>query len=145
WVLHIGLPIYVYQLTGSALATGAMFAAGMLPSLLLGSVAGVFVDRWDRQRTMVIANGLLALSLLPLLAVHSASEVWIVYLVALVESTVAQFFRPAEAALLPNLVGEQDLVPANSLNALNGNLARLVGPPVGGAVAALFGLAGVTI
>nr|MBA3944488.1 MFS transporter [Herpetosiphonaceae bacterium] len=70
WVLYIALPIYIYQLTGSALATSAMFVAEMVPALLLGSVAGVFVDRWDRKRTMVVANLLLTLGLLPLLLVH---------------------------------------------------------------------------
>src|SRR5919198_1112108 len=61
WMLIVALPIYVYQLTGSTLATSTMFIAGRLPTLLFGSVAGVFVDRWDRKRTMVVANLLLAL------------------------------------------------------------------------------------
>ena len=56
WVLLIGLPIYVYQLSGSTLATSAMFVAELLPQIAFGSIAGVFVDRWDRKRTMVIAN-----------------------------------------------------------------------------------------
>ncbi len=64
WMLFIALPIYVYKLTGSALATSTMFIAEMIPSLLLGSVAGVFVDRWNRKRIMVITNLLLALGLL---------------------------------------------------------------------------------
>src|SRR5438093_12675200 len=80
WVLIVGLPIYVSQLTGSALATSLMLAASIIPRLLLGSVAGVFVDRWDRKRTMVVVDGLLALGLLPLLAVHSSDQIWIVYI-----------------------------------------------------------------
>ena len=54
WMLNIALPIYVYTLTGSALATGGMLIARLIPNLLLGSVAGVFVDRWDRRHTMII-------------------------------------------------------------------------------------------
>ena len=145
WMLFIALPIYVYKLTGSALATSGMFMAGMLPRLLLGSLAGVFVDRWDRKRTMVITNLLLALGLLPLLAVRSAEWLWVVYVVAFVQSSIAQFFDPAEGALLPRLVGEEHLVAANSLNALNNNLARLIGPPLGGFAAGLFGLTGVAL
>jgi MFS family permease len=145
WVLFIALPIYVYTLTGSALATSVMFIAQRIPSLLLGSVAGVFVDRWDRKRTMVIANLLLALGLLPLLAVQSVEQLWIVYVVAFVESALGQFFRPAENALLPQLVGEEQLIAANSLNTLNNNLARLVGPAVGGVIAGLVGLSGVIL
>ena len=49
-----------------------MFLTGMTPKLLLGSIAGVFVDRWDRKRILIIANLLFALGLLPLSAVYSA-------------------------------------------------------------------------
>jgi predicted MFS family arabinose efflux permease len=55
------------------------------------------------------------------------------------------FFGPAENALLPLLVGEQELLPANSLNALNNNIARLIGPPIGGAILAVSGLSGVVL
>src|SRR5262245_33699639 len=94
WMLGIALPIHVYMLTGSALATGGMLIARMIPNLLLGSIACVFVDRWDRKRTMVIANGLAALTLLPLLLVHSADWLWLIYLVGFVQATISQFFQP---------------------------------------------------
>jgi len=145
WMLFIALPIYVYKLTGSALATSTMFIAEMIPSLLLGSLAGVFVDRWNRKRIMVITNLLLALGLLPLLLVHSTAWLWVVYVVAFVESVLTQFFTPAESALLPLLVSEEHLGPANSLNSLNKNIARLAGPPLGGIVAGLLGLPGITL
>ncbi|MEP7284253.1 MAG: MFS transporter [Chloroflexota bacterium] len=112
WVLRIGLPLYVFKLTGSTLATSAMFVAGVLPGLLFGSIAGVFVDRWDRKRTMIITNLLQAGVLLPLLTVHSIDQVWIVYVVLFTTSTISQFFTPAESALLPLLVDEKDLASA---------------------------------
>lgn len=145
WVLFIALPIYIYQLTGSTLATSGMFIAGLLPSLVLGSVAGVFVDRWDRKRTMVIANLVLAVIVLPLFALRSADWVWIAYVVSFIQSLASQFFRPAENAFLPRLVAENDLLAANSLNALNNNLARLMGPALGGAVMAGFGIHAVVL
>jgi MFS family permease len=52
--MRTALPFYVYQQTGATLATAALFTAAYLPMVLLGSVAGVFVDRWDRQRIMVL-------------------------------------------------------------------------------------------
>jgi len=143
WVLFIGLPIYVYQLTGSTLATSAMFVAELVPQIALGSVAGVFVDRCDRKRTMVVANLVLTVALLPLAFVRSADLVWIVYVVAFTESLLARFLRPAEAAMLPRLVEKRDLVAANSLGAFAANTARLVGPTVGGIVAGLYGLGAV--
>ncbi len=145
WMLYIALPIYVYQLTGSTLATSLMFIAETLPRIVLGSVAGVFVDRWERKRTMVITNGLLALGLVPLLLVQSRDLVWIVYLVGFVQATIEQFFSPAKNAMLPNLVPEDQLVSANAANALNNNLARLVGPALGGVIAGLLGLPGVIL
>jgi MFS family permease len=145
WMLRIALPIFVYQLTGSTLATSTILIVAILPDLLFGSIAGVFVDRWDRKRTMVISNLLLAIGLLPLLAVRSAEQLWMVYMVAFIESAIAQFFGPAENALLPRLVGEEHLVAANSLNSLNNNLARLFGPALGGLAAGLLGLGGVAV
>src|SRR5262249_29535210 len=116
-----------------------------LPNVLLGSLAGVFVDRWDRRRTMIVANLLLALALAPLLLVRSADRVWIVYAVSFAANGLDQFVAPAQNALLPSLVGEEHLVPANSLTSLSANLARLGGPALGGVVAATFGLTGVVL
>jgi MFS family permease len=145
WVLAVGLPIYVFLLTHSVLATGLAFLASRVPAIVLGSVAGVFVDRWDRKRTMVLANILLAAALLPLLLVRSANLVWIVYAVSAVESVLEQFVSPAQNALIPALVTEEQLVAANSLNSLSSNLARLGGPALGGVVAAVWGLWGIVL
>jgi MFS family permease len=145
WVLFIALPIYTYNLTKSSLATGIMFMAGTLPRVLLGSVAGVFVDRWDRKWTMVIADLARAVLLLLLLMVRSSESIWIIYLVAFLQATISQFFGPAENALLPQLVDESHLVAANSLNSLNNNLARLGGPALGGLLLASFGFRNVVI
>jgi MFS family permease len=145
WMLLVALPIYVYQATGSALATGAMFAAGLVPNVLFGSVAGVFVDRWDRKRTLVFGNTLLALSVLPLLVVPQTGWLWVVYAVAFVQSCFGVFNEPAENSLLPALVGDERLVSANSLNATNNNLARLAGPALAGLVVGWFGLVGVVV
>ncbi|TMF78888.1 MAG: MFS transporter [Chloroflexi bacterium] len=127
WVLFIGLPIYVFQLTGSTLATSAMFVAELVPQIAFGSVAGVFVDRWDRKRTMVAANLILTFAILPLAFVRSADDVWIVYFVAFTESLVARFLRPAEGAMLPRLVDQRDLVAANALGSFASNTSRLGG------------------
>ena len=139
WVLFVALPVYVYTITGSVLATGIMFATSMVPSVLLGSVAGVYVDRWDRRQTMIIANLLRAPLLLPLLFVSSPDLVWIVYIVSFVSRTIGQFSGPAEDALLPKLVGEEHLLKANALNSLNNNLARLMGPALGGVALGAWG------
>jgi predicted MFS family arabinose efflux permease len=144
WTLRIGIPVYIYRMTGSTLATGALMVVGTVHGLLFGSIAGVFADHWDRRRTMIVANVLMALSLLPLL-VQSLDQLWIVYVVLFAEATLAQFFIPAERALLPLLVGVDDLAAANTMNALNGNLARLLGPSLGGLVVAAGSLSAIAV
>jgi MFS family permease len=144
-VLSVALPFYVYKETGSTLATAAMVIATIVPSMLFSSVAGVFVDRWNRKRVMVISNFLLAIVLLPLLIVSMTGWLWLVYLVAFLETTLSTFFRSAENALLPQVVTKDQLVPANSLNALNDTLARLIGPALGGILLAAGSLEVVVI
>ena len=144
-VLNVALPFFVYQVSGSTLATAVMVAAELLPRLLFGSIAGVFVDRWDRKRVMVITSLCQGLIILPLFLVHSAETLWIVYVISFLQVTFAIFFGPAENALLPLLVSEEKLIQANSLNAMNNNFARLIGPPLGGGILALWGLPGVVL
>lgn len=139
-MLLIALPFFVYQRTGSTVATAAMIVAELVPSVLLGSIAGVLVDRWDRRRILVITNMLQALAVLLLLLVQGDEWLWVVYVVAAAQSSLAAFAAPAEGALLPSLVEERDLVPANSLNALNNRAGRLIGAPLGGAILAAYGL-----
>jgi MFS family permease len=146
WILIVGLPFEIYRRTGSTLATGAMVLAYLVPSIALGSVAGVFVDRWDRKRLMVAINLVLAAALLPLLAID-ALGLWVAYAVLLLTSALEQLFGPAEGALLPNLLEhpDDDLVTANALNGMNNHLARLIGPAIGGIVVATGGLLAVTV
>ncbi len=144
-VLLVALPYFVYEQTRSTFASALMVAAELLPRLLFGSVAGVYVDRWDRKKIMVFTSIAQGLIILPLLLVHSAESMWIVYLVSFFQTMFAMFFGPAENALLPLLVEEEELLPANSLNALNNNIARLIGPPIGGVILAFSGLFGVVI
>lgn len=145
WALFAALPFFVFQLTGSVLATGIMFIVEVIPPILLGSVAGVFVDRWDRKWTMIGANVVRGLLLLLLLAFRSAEQVWVVYVVAFFVSTANLFFGPANNALLPQLVGKDELVTANSLDALGENVARILGPAIGGALLATVGLGAVAL
>ena len=145
YFLFIALPFFVYERTGSVLATGAMFAAETVPRLLFGSVAGVFVDRWDRKRTMVISDLSRALILLPLLAVAAGGPLALVYAVAFVEASVSMLFLPAKSATIPNLVAERDLTAANSLDSLSEEVPSLVGPLLGGALLGIVGLSGLVL
>jgi MFS family permease len=122
WMLRIALPIYVYDQTGSALGIGTMFIVQTLPRVLFGSLAGVFVDRWNRKRTMVISDLAQTVLVLLLLIGSSPERLWVIYLVA-----------------------EPQLVAANSLNALSQALIFLIGPSLGGVVMELLGMSSVVL
>jgi MFS family permease len=143
WTLLIGLPVFVFQLTGSALTTSTIFVAELIPALVVGQVGGVLVDRWDRRRILVVASVLQAVLLLPLLAVGSPDQLWIVYLVAAAQSGLARLCAPATAALIPAVVPPDELATANGLGALSQSLARLLGAPLGGLAIGMLGLGGV--
>ncbi|MEU4498893.1 MFS transporter [Streptomyces sp. NPDC023998] len=145
WILRTGLAYQVYQVTGSALASGGMLIASFLPQIVLGSVAGTLVDRWNRRRTMITTNLLLAAGLVPLLFVDRPERIWIVYAVMVWEGCVQVFFEPAEKALIPSLVDTQHLVTANALNAQTADLARLIGGAAGGVTAAWGGIGAVAL
>ncbi len=145
WVLFIALPFYTYSLTGSVLATGAMFMISTLPRLFLGSLAGTFVDRWDRKRTMIVADLLRVVTTLLLLFVHSREGLWLIYISAFLESIFSQFFYPAKSAIIPLLVDEKELLKANSLNGLSDALTRLLGSGLGGVLMGWFGFTSVVL
>ncbi len=98
------------------------------------------MDRWDRRWTMIASDLLRAGVLLFLLLARSRDLVWIIYVVAFTEQLISLFFIPAKGAIIPNLVEEQHLMAANSLNSTSDAITRLVGPPLGGALLALLGL-----
>lgn len=139
-VLIVALPFWIYQLTGSAMATGFMFAALTLPQLFVSPIAGVFVDRMDRKRLMVIADLVRAALVACYLVVNTADQVWLIYIIAFAESAVSQFFRPAVTAIVPTLVdGEAELAQANATLGASWAIGQLGGPALGGILVAAFG------
>jgi Na+/melibiose symporter-like transporter len=145
WILTIGLMYRVYVVTGSTVASALTMASSFAPQVLLGAVAGVFADRWDRKRTMIAANLLLAGGLVPLLLVRTPGQIWIVFVVMFWEGCVQQFFSPAQQAMVPRLVPEDELLAANAVSGQVSNLSRLTGSALGGIVAAVGGIVAVTL
>ncbi|MGZ4183007.1 MAG: MFS transporter [Solirubrobacteraceae bacterium] len=145
WVLRVGLAYYVYALTGSTVASAVMLLASFVPQIVLSSLAGVFVDRWDPKRTMVVTNLALAGGLLPLLFVRHPRDVWVIYVVMAWEGAVQQFLAPAEQKMLPLVADPPHLPTVNALYGQNRDASRLLGAALGGALVAAGGLAPVVI
>jgi Na+/melibiose symporter-like transporter len=143
WAISTGLAYHVYVLTGSTLSSATLLLAARLPDVLLGSLAGVLADRWDRRKLLAITDVLLALGLLPLLAVREPGQVWIIYAVALWTGVLSTVLFPAQKALVPQIVAASQLVRANALHGQTGQAARLLGAPAGGVAVGAGGPAAV--
>lgn len=127
---------------GSEIEVGLTFAATAVPNVLLGSLAGALVDRWDRKRTMV-ASDILRAALVLLVPLVIEASILFVYLIAFLVATVSLLFRPAKTAVLPLVVREDELVTANSASTVSETGADLIGYPLAGViVAALSGVIG---
>jgi predicted MFS family arabinose efflux permease len=131
--MFVALPVAVFDSTGSSWATAVTALAGAAPAVLVGQVAGVAADRVDRRRLLAAANVVMAVLTCAFL-VLPAGVWWPFAVVNLLVMSAAQFAGPAEHALVGDLVPPSRLGEGASLNALNNNIARLVGPALGGLV-----------
>jgi MFS family permease len=145
YVLIAALPYYVYATSGSTLASGITFVSEMLPMLLCSSVGGIYADRWKRKRVLVFSDWLRGIILLPMLAVHSTSTLWIVYATAFLGAAVANFVGPFGNAAIPHVVKEHELPAANAAFSVGGYLAVLLGTTLGGILLQQIGLRGVVL
>ena len=116
-LLNFSLIILVFDLTAGSrfanLSVALLVIAFGLPALLFASVAGAYVDRWDRRKVLIISN--LLRGALVLIYTRIDTHLWWILLLSFVISIVLQFFVPAETATIPKLVPKRLLLPANSL------------------------------
>ncbi|MCU1529250.1 MAG: major facilitator superfamily protein [Frondihabitans sp.] len=146
WLLDTGIAFQVYLLTHSTLASAGVLLATQIPQVVLGSIAGVVVDRRDRRRMMIGTNLLAAAVMWPLVLVHGSGSVWIIFIVVAATNCLSPFFTSAQASLLPGLVrNSENLVTVNGLNAQVRNVARLVGAALGGIIITTGGLTALAI
>jgi MFS family permease len=142
WITRIATSWLVYRLTGSALLLGVVGFCGQIPMLFLAPVAGVFVDRWDRRRVLLVTQVLsllqsLALAVLTLLGIITVFEILVLQLV---QGMINAFDTPARQAFVVSMIEDRaDLPNAIALNSSMVNGSRIVGPSVGGVVIAAVG------
>ncbi|MCS7050258.1 MAG: MFS transporter [Thermomicrobium sp.] len=128
---RVALAALVYQLTGSMTVAGFAFVASGLPDLLLGPLAGVVVDRFDR-RWVMIASDLVRVPLVLLLPLGGWAWVWSIYPLLFLINAAAILHRPAKMAAIPSVVPRTQLTTANSLSSLAESLGDIGGYPVAG-------------
>jgi MFS family permease len=130
------VPLLVFRLTHSAVNLGIATAATFLPYLLFGLLIGAWMDRVDRKRAMIALDWLNAIVILsiPLVATFGHLNVWWIYVVTFVQSTVFIAFSAGEFAAIPSLVKTEDLVTANGRIQATYSAAQVAGPLLAGAL-----------
>jgi MFS family permease len=140
WFNTIASVIIVNRYSASGLAIGGLFIARALPPFLLGPVAGVVADRFDRRKVMVLSDVLRAVIVLGFLLVDRPERLWLLYVLTVLQFSVSAFFEPARAALVPSLVEDDELLTANTLSSITWSAMLTLGGAIGGLTASLFGV-----
>ncbi|MEX2292205.1 MAG: MFS transporter [Acidimicrobiales bacterium] len=141
WMQNVVLGALAYDLTKSPSFVGVLLFAQLGPLMLFSLVGGLLADAFDRRRLLVtvsVLQGILSLGLAWVARVDSPSRIALVGIVFLIGMGQA-VFGPTYSALLPALVGRDDLAGAISLNSAQMNGSRVVGPVIGAALFARFG------
>ncbi len=130
----------IASLTGSGAAISYLFLARFLPLFFASPVAGVVADRYSRRMIMIVSDVLRALTVLGFLLIRSDELIWLFYLLTIIQFTLSAFFTPAQTALLPKVVDEDDLVAANALDGFTWSSMLAVGAMLGGLATAYLGI-----
>jgi len=135
----VAILFVISTLTDSPLALGIMAVVITLPQLFLGLIGGVFVDRVDRKLVMIVSDILRGLTVLALLLVQRADQLYILYIVSFVMVTAGLFSNPARNAVIPNIVSGEILLTANALMQASQIIAVILGASIAGLVIGWLG------
>ena len=141
---QMALVALVFKMTpGSTLGLAKLISITILPVFLIGPIAGIYVDRWDRRRTMYISDFARAILifLIPTCFMQGKNLVP-VYIIVFLAFCLSRFFIPAKMSIIPDLVNKDDLLMANSLVNITGMVAAAVGLGIGGVVVEIIGVKG---
>ena len=138
---EIAMILLVYNLTGSAAMVGIVVISSMLPNILFLPFGGVFADRLDRKKIMILCDlgRALTVLLIPLLYWTVGIEVWVICVIAFVTSMFESFFVPCEFACVPDLVGLPNVQSASALFSMAGRMIGFIGLGIGGAIVGFIG------
>jgi MFS family permease len=142
WMTRLATSWLVYRLTGSAVLLGTVSFCSQVPMFFLAPIAGVWIDRWDRRRTLVLTQILSMLQSLALaaLTLTGVIRIWHIVALALVQGLVNAIDMPARQAFVIQMVERREDVPnAIALNSSMVNATRLIGPAIAGLVIGAIG------
>ena len=140
WFNTIVLIGLVTQYSGnSALAISLFLTLRVLPPLLLGPIAGVLLDRFNRKHILMWSNFLRAIVVPLYLLANSPETIWIIYVVTIAQFTLSTVFEPGQGAIMPSLVKPTDIVEGNTLFSVTWSVMLALGAILGGVFAFIFG------
>ena len=132
--------IWVYRATGSALAVGLTLMATAVPSLVVGLLAGVYVDRHDRKRIMIVTALIQSVIVAMLAVAVQADSIVGLYVFILLNAGVKQFFDPAYESLIPEMATDEELTAANAFLSIASFGSTAIGFAGAGLLASTIGL-----
>ena len=133
---YVALVVLVFRLSHSGLAVSALVLTEIVPTLLLGPIAGVVIDRFDRRRLLVVVDGVRAVLVLLLALTHA---LWAVYALAALLAVGSTLFNPALQAVIPALLTDEERLAANAVAWSSGRLVQIIGASVAGGLIAWGG------
>jgi len=144
WMDEVTRGWLVYQLTDSVLQLGLVRGIQAVPFLLLSPVAGSFVDRHSRKKTLMVTQSLqgLTMAIMAYLVFTGDIRIWHVYVIAALVAVMQVFQQPARGALISDSVPREFLTNAIGFNSLVFNVARTLGPALAGGLIVLWGTGG---
>ncbi len=140
WFNLIASAALIANLTDTGTAISYLFLARFLPLFLFSPLAGVLADRYDRRHVMIASDLLRAATVLCFLLVRDAQDIWLLYLLTVLQFALSATFIPSRSAVLANVVRPSELVPANALDSLTWSTMLFIGALLGGIVASLLGI-----
>jgi MFS family permease len=141
WFSTIALSTLVSTYSNeSGLAISLFLLCRFLPPLIVGPLAGVMLDRFDRRRFLIASDVMRVFIVLGFLLANSPGRLWLIYLFTVLQFAVSAFFEPGRNALLPSLLESDTLVQANMLGGVTWSVMSAVGGALGGLVAGTFGM-----
>lgn len=129
----------ITNLTSTGVAISSLFLARFLPLFFVSPLAGVLADRFSRRSIMIWSDLLRTVTVLGFLLVRSTEQVWLLYLLTVLQFVLSAFFTPARSAIIANVVEQKDLVTANALDSFTWSTMLAVGSFLGGLATAVFG------
>lgn len=139
WFDTIALYTIILNLTGSGRAIGLLMVARFVPSFVFGSLSGVVADRFSRRSIMIVSDLLRAVVVLGFLFVRRADQLWLIYLLTVLQLGLSTFFEPAKTAVIPSIVSDRELVSANAISSVTWSAMLTIGAAIGGVVTGWFG------